>query len=73
MSREQFGNLQGRKLLEGRPGSKGNRYECDMCGKVYMSDEALQLHLLAHKLDAISAGLSDLIREVQNGIQVARI
>jgi len=57
-----FGKMQGRKVLDGRPDTHGNRYECRFpeCEELFMSDEALQLHRLHHDLIAVCARLVDL-------------
>jgi hypothetical protein len=63
-----FQTSQGRKILEGRPSGVGNRYKCDLCGLAYMSDEALQLHYLAHELRNLNGTLREL-RDIFEGTE----
>lgn len=63
--REPFGNLQGRKLLEGRPDSRGNRYPCGVCDERFMSDEALQIHRQNHAFVAIAGELGRIIEKLE--------
>ena len=68
MSREQFGNLQGRKMLSGRPGSTGNRFTCTMCQESMISDEALQLHRIWHSIMALTEVVDMKLDEVRAAI-----
>lgn len=55
-----FGKMQqsqGEKNLINRPHSTGNRYACEFCEQLFMSDESLQLHKLCH----IVAGLLEAV------------
>lgn len=55
-----FGFLQGEKVVDSRPRQTGGRFECQLCGERKMSDEALELHLVHHRLVAISVSLEKL-------------
>lgn len=71
-----FGGFQpgkSERQLTGHREGKNYRYQCDLCGSPFISDEALQLHKLGHigmaQTEVIRQGFEQLIEMISRKLE----